>query len=142
MNPFKVLLLLFCCLLKCDTLFGAINFNSTELTPGPLRFTNGRPNGGNDELARFADKHPDQYWSTVIGIIEGYMKEKSEKTFQQWNLSVAQNEQLKARISSQCFSVLEYMIQNPMKQEWIAKSTYLPLLAFFNAFILTLFYFQ
>ena len=101
-----------------------LEFERPELISGELRFTNGRVFNNESELARLVLDDPTLYWNKLNHELKEYYEKKSKRIKSHWSQTVTQNERLQNYVSKECLGVLEYMIENPVKEEWSAKSKF------------------
>lgn len=74
-----------------------------------------------DDLARAVDADPEAFWARVTGALRGAVQEQSDRTLEQWKRTVG-GDYRKIGVSSKCAKVLEYMIRQPLEEEWTARS--------------------
>ncbi len=94
-----------------------------ELINVTSRWTYGRTHGGHDQLAQYLTSNADQYWSTMNKTFDDYVQQRSEDIKRQWKKTVVKDDLVKrGQVSQKCFDVLQFMIDQPLKTEWSAKS--------------------
>lgn len=71
----------------------------------------------NSDLARRASADPDAYYGQLTGALNRAFEEKSRTTLKQWK-KVKRG----LNISPKCASVIQYMIEKPIEDEWSARS--------------------
>ena len=116
------ILLYLCFLISFNSSISGLKFERPELTSGELRYSNGRAFNHESELARLVLENPTEYWNKLSHLLQGYYVKKSKQTSRHWSRTVTQNERIQNHVSKECLEVLKYMIENPVKEEWIAKS--------------------
>ena len=101
-----------------------INAISNPFDMDNLRYSNGRTFDGNSKLAKLVKTNADAYWNKVGGKVRRFIESKSDQMISQWNQTVANNVKVKNQVSNECLQVIEYMLRNPIKEEWTAKSNF------------------
>lgn len=63
-----------------------------------------------------------EYWRNVTLHLEKWVEKETSPMIRRWNLNVRNEAFVRANVSKDCFDVIEYMLRNPLKEEWIARS--------------------
>ena len=74
-----------------------------------------------DDLSRFIAENLDDYWQNMTRILQTNLWENNQQILERFKRIIVRDN-LQNQIRSECLNIVEYMIRNPIEQEWTAKS--------------------